>query len=113
LRLPFGEQAFVPEAKLVDYLLSEAHPIGRGKAAFFARLGFRQDQPEHLRRALTQLALEADMEEVTFAFGRKYVGAGWLTGPTDARARVVTVWVLREGLPPPILVTAYPGRGTT
>jgi hypothetical protein len=113
MRLPFGEQAVVPEAKIVDYLLSETHPIGRGKSAFFARLGFRRDQPELLRRALARLALSADMEEVTFAFGRKYVGAGWLTGPTDARARVVTVWVLREGLPPPILVTAYPAGGRT
>jgi hypothetical protein len=109
--LPFGEEAVVPEAKIVDYLLNDAHPIGRGTAAFFARLGFRRDEPDLLRRALAHLALEADMEEVTFAFGRKYAGAGWLTGPAGARARVVTVWVLRDGLPPPILVTAYPAGG--
>jgi hypothetical protein len=60
---------------------------------------------------LARLALETDMEEVAFAFGREYVGAGWLVGPADARARVATVWVLRDGLPPPILVTAYPAGG--
>jgi uncharacterized protein DUF6883 len=111
MRVPFGEQAVVPEAKIVDHLLNATHPVGRGKAAFFARLGFRRDQPDVLRRELRQLALAADTGEVTFAFGRKYVGAGWVTGPTSARARIVTVWVLREGLPPPILVTAYPAGG--
>jgi hypothetical protein len=71
MRLPFGEEAVVPEAKIVDYLPNDAHPVGRGKAAFFARLGFRRDQSDPMRRALTRLELTAAMEEVAFPFGRK------------------------------------------
>ena len=108
MELPFANEAVVPEAKLTHYLLSPVHPEGRSKAAFFSRLGFEQARPEPLRQALLQLARTSDMTEIVFTFGRKYVGTGTLTSPNGTRVAVVTVWVLRGNLPPPMLVTAYP-----
>jgi hypothetical protein len=46
LTLPSGrevsvrEYAYVPEAKLIEYLLSETHPVGRWKARFFSVADF-------------------------------------------------------------------------
>lgn len=108
MKLPFGDQAIVPESKLVDYLLSETHPEGQSKAVFFRRFGFAADEPETLRRALLYLASTAEMTETFFAFGTKYVGVGEVIAPNGARVRLTTVWVISEAGPPPILVTAYP-----
>ena len=109
MKLPYGDQALVEESKLTRYLLSLAHEHGRYKARFFIRLGFHPDDPEVLRQALLGLALESDVEEVRSTYGRKFVGRGVLQSPQGRQATVVTVWILRNGVPPPILVTAYPG----
>jgi hypothetical protein len=108
VKLPYADRAVVPLPKITGYLLNEAHPQGRAKAAFFRRLGFRREQPELLRRALLQLARTSDMTETTFEFGRKYAGVGMLNAPNGQRVRLLTVWVLRADQPPPVLLTAYP-----
>lgn len=58
--------------------------------------------------ALIQLARDTDMTESPSAFGLKYVGVGLLVCPDGRRVSVRSVWVLREGQPPPYFVTAYP-----
>ncbi len=40
-RLPHLDRAVVPEAKIVNYLLSFRHPGGRAKARFLETFGFR------------------------------------------------------------------------
>jgi len=40
MKLPNSENAYVPSAKLVEYMLSEIHPIGRAKALFLKNLGY-------------------------------------------------------------------------
>ena len=109
LKLPSAERAVVPERKIVDYLLSDTHPRGRSKAVFFRGLGFFRDDPERLRAALVEIAVSTDMMESAFAFGTKYVGIGDIVAPNGNRARVTTVWVIRETGAPPVFVTAYPG----
>ena len=108
MQLPHADDAVVPLEKVTEYLLNVAHPEGGGKAAFFRRYGFRVDKPDVLRAALLRLAREIDVRESTIAFGLKYVGVGVLDGPNGRRARVMTVWMLRSGQPPPYFVTAYP-----
>lgn len=39
MRLPNADRAAIDAAKIRDYLLSEMHPVGRFKAAFFSTLG--------------------------------------------------------------------------
>jgi hypothetical protein len=44
--VPGCDQAIVEPTKVAAYLLSGTHPIGRGKAKFFKRFGFRADAPD-------------------------------------------------------------------
>jgi hypothetical protein len=100
MSLPFADQAIVSQAKLVEYLLNPDHPGGRGKAQFFLRLGFRREQPDLLRQALLHMASTAEMTETRGMFGRKFVGAGELATPSGRTVRVLTVWMLADGVPP-------------
>ena len=108
MKLPYADQAEVPLRKITEYLLNEAHPQGRAKAAFFKRFGYRGERPEQLQRDLRELARTSEMMETTHPFGRKYAGVGTLSTPDGRQVRVVTVWVLPGDAPPPVLVTAYP-----
>src|SRR5437764_9396371 len=108
MNLPFADQAIVEETKLTEYLLNPPHQQGRSKADFFRRLGFDRQHPDLLRQALLQLAHTTDVMESMSAYGTKFVGAGTLQSPSGRNAQVATVWILRAGVPPPILVTAYP-----
>lgn len=50
--LPYADHAIIPPDKIVAYLLNEANPRARGKAAFFLSFGFTTAQPEVLAAAL-------------------------------------------------------------
>jgi hypothetical protein len=43
MKLPNSDRATIDDRKLIDYVLSPEHPIGRFKAAFFRRHGFTMD----------------------------------------------------------------------
>ena len=49
MKLPNAAQALIEPAKVRDYLLSPAHPVGRFKAAFFVSLGYSQSEWEKAR----------------------------------------------------------------
>jgi hypothetical protein len=88
MKLPFLEQAIVPDAKLVKYLLDPSHPEGRSKAEFFLRLGFTREQPDILRRALLEVAAHTHMQEVIFPYGVKYTEVyGCWVAPNTRRQR--------------------------
>jgi hypothetical protein len=40
MKLSAAERAVIESAKIRDYLLSTAHPVGRFKSLFFASLGY-------------------------------------------------------------------------
>lgn len=40
MKLPAGGDVLVEERKVLEYLLSRSHPVGRFKARVFAALGF-------------------------------------------------------------------------
>ena len=111
MRLPNAERAIVEDAKVRDYLLSPEHPVGRGKARFFAALGFTRDGWSLLRDALLALAREGEAElgEAT-VFGQQYAIRGIVRGPGGRAAAVVTGWMVRRGEDAPRFVTAYPGE---
>lgn len=48
MKLPGADRAVVNVEKIRDYLLSDAHPVGRFKAAFFAGQGYSQAEWEVL-----------------------------------------------------------------
>ena len=60
MKLPGRGRAVVDPAKLRDYMLSDAHPVGRFKAAFFRSLGYDRADWERLESDLRQLAIRCD-----------------------------------------------------
>jgi hypothetical protein len=110
-RLPNAERAVVPERKVVAYLLSEAHPDGRGKARFFAAFGFSTSRWQLLADALRLHAAENRVAETAeTAFGVRYVVEGILHAPDGRTPTVRTVWFVDRDGEVPRLVTAYPAK---
>jgi hypothetical protein len=109
MKLPNCESAYVPDAKLLDYLLSPSHPEGGPKAAFFAAIGYSRTQAESLRTELLRIAREGTlMEESTIDCGQKYVVEGLLPRPSGHGIPLRTIWVIDRGVTAPRFVTAYP-----
>jgi len=82
-------------------------------ALFFNNLGFRNDQPDVLRRALLQHVADNAVSSVQQTpFGVKYLIDGQISGPTGAAAAIRSVWFVEAGERSPRFVTAYPLRGT-
>ncbi len=110
MNLPGADCAEIGAAKVRDYLLSSQHPVGRFKAAFFARLGYTRSSWARLRDDLLAVALSG---EVTLgeapAYGQKYEVRATVEGPTGRRADIVSVWIVLKGQDRPRLVTAFPG----
>jgi hypothetical protein len=71
--LPRLDRAIVPEANIVDYLLSVRHPSGRAKARFLEGFGFRAQDWHALRYAVIA---HAGANDITAShqtrFGMKY-----------------------------------------
>jgi hypothetical protein len=109
MRLSDAESAVVPSEKLVGYLLSLAHPVGRSKAVFFRSLGYDETDTELLAAGLMAIAVDNEVAEVeTTEFGTKYVVEGLLATPGGVATTLRTVWLVRSGEVAPRFVTAYP-----
>ncbi len=97
-------------AKIRQYLLSESHPVGRFKAAFFEALGYSSVAWEVLAKDLRRHALQNEaVATKTNAHGQKYEVRGSLEGPSGRTAELVAVWIVLIGEDFPRFVTAYPG----
>jgi hypothetical protein len=107
-KLPNCDGAGVDRRKVIGYLLSRTHAIGRWKAQFFEPLGFQQSRPELLEIELKRMARDENVVETEdTGFGTRYIVQGQLAGPV-ATAQVVTVWIIDRGSELPRLVTAWP-----
>ena len=109
MTLPNSDRATVDERKLIDYVLSPEHPIGRFKAAFFRRHGFTADNWQALGEQLLALAQNEDAEEGERSrYGQKYLVSGILTGNLGQEFEVQSVWIILHGDDKPRFVTVYP-----
>src|SRR5260370_17688829 len=89
------QRAVIDPAKLRDYVLSPAHPVGRFKAVFFAALGYLRDEWPTLADDLRTQHLAQQAERVeTNAFGTKYRIVAPLTGPPSPTAAVASLCIL-------------------
>ena len=106
--------AEVDIGKIVDYLLSPVHPVGRFKCVFFERLGFSREHPTELAAALKSHAAQSEtVTKIMSPYGEKQIAAGIVVGPNGQSSALVTVWLTPSGESIPRLITAYPARGTT
>ncbi len=111
MNLPRSARAVIDLSKLTDYLLSSAHPVGRFKATFFAKLGYFAEDWGLLETVLLEVAVSGTVQAVEDTpFGRKYRVHGRIEPPIGGAVSVVTVWIVRSGEDFPRFVTAFPGE---
>lgn len=109
MSLPNVDRAVIDAAKVRDYLLSEAHPVGRFKAAFFMALGYSAGRWDLLRDDFLALARAGTAAPgKPSPFGRILQVDGILTGPSGRSVAVRTVWIVDAGEQTPRFITAYP-----
>lgn len=110
VKLPGVDRAVVTEDKIREYLLSDAHPVGRFKATFFAGMGYSATGWEVLAADLRGHALEHKVSATDVnEYGQKYEIRGTIAGPVGKTAVVVAVWIVLHGEDFPRFVTAFPG----
>ena len=96
MKLPFAEQASVPEHKLTQYLLNPAHPAGGSKALFFLKFGFLASDWPRLASALLQQARDNEITETErTAYGVRYVIDGLLSAPDGTLLNIRSAWYIR------------------
>lgn len=107
--LPNKAKATVSRRKLVDYLLSETHAVGKAKAKFFRSLGFNETTVDELERGLLTIARTGEVKErMISSYGVKYVIDGPLSSPHGVVVNIRTIWIVETGDEVPRFVTAYP-----
>ena len=107
--LPNAYKARVAREKILEYLLSESHPDGRAKAAFFAKFGFAGEQWEILAESLQKHGMTNPVVKTERSeYGVRYCVEGPIETPGGVRPNIRTVWIIEKGVSEPRLITAYP-----
>ena len=108
MKLPGIERAVVEQAKIRDYLLSEAHPVGRFKAPVFRQVGYSLEHWEVLADDLRRLVSDNDGNATSSnRYGQKFEVRGSLKGPNGETLNLATVWIILNGEDFLRFVTAY------
>lgn len=108
---PLDLPRVVPYRKMDSYLLNPIHPVGRSKAAYFARFGFTREDWSTAASALvghgeTNPVVETRHE----AHGVLYAHRCTVETPDGRNPCIVTVWIHRHGEDVLSFVTAYPAE---
>lgn len=110
MRLP--EAAFIPEDKLLRYLLLPREE--NDKAGFLAMAGYTLATWELLERDLYALARTHEISDIAISpYGVKYEVRGVLIGPNGRTLRVVTIWITLEATGETRFVTLFPDKEVT
>jgi hypothetical protein len=110
-RLSHLDRAVVPEAKIVNYLLSVSHSGGHAKARFLKGFGFRAQDWRVLREAIIAHARANDITASHRThFGTRYEIDGPLLTPEGRTPIVRVVWFVDPQQNIPRLVTLVPRR---
>jgi uncharacterized protein DUF6883 len=111
VKLPAAERAVMDSRKIREYLLSPSHPVGRFKAAYFARLGYTLESWQDFASSLHAAVMRDEVDSIeTTPYGRKFRVRSILEGQGGTRAGVISVWIIRQGEEVPHLVTVMPER---
>ncbi|PSB16624.1 hypothetical protein C7B65_21100 [Phormidesmis priestleyi ULC007] len=107
MKLPNGDQAIIPIAKLLGYCLNPDHPKGKHKAKVFkSALGITAENVERLDQLIRQAAIEGEIvqEQVT-EFGQEFK-LDWTLPDTNA-VQLRTIWIIPQDSTEPQLVSAF------
>lgn len=109
MKLPNRKQAYVPQTKLVNYLLSKTHVVGRWKAKFLINLGFDESNIALLQNALLIIAQNEEVKEtISSSHGTKFIIDGSLQSQIGKTVYIRTIWIIDKNQKNPRFVTAYP-----
>lgn len=109
MKLPNNQAAYIPLEKLVAYLLSETHTVGRSKAKLLRSFGFNEMTVGMLKDGLLAIAHDEDvLDAQSSEHGVKYVIEGALEAPNGGTLRMRTIWIIDRGQQQARFVTAYP-----
>lgn len=109
MKLPNRKNAFIPEGKLKDYLLSETHTGGKSKAKFFRLADFNETNIPLLEKLLISIAMTEEVEDISESIhGVKYVIEGNIRTPSKKIVKIRTVWIIEPNQTEPRFITAYP-----
>ena len=112
IRLQSAEEADVPMAKIVRYLLNPSHRSGKSKARFFLSHGFTADQWQRLAAALRDHAKDNEItKREPTPLGERVVVEGPMHLADGVVASVRVIWFVESGERTPRLATAYPIKG--
>jgi Domain of unknown function (DUF6883) len=109
MKMPLANQAEVPKAKVVLYLLNPEHRRGKSKARFFLSRRFSVDNWQAMADTLRRHAAENEIarEEPT-PLGVRMVVEGVMAMPNGTVAEIRSIWFIERGERIPRFVTAYP-----
>jgi hypothetical protein len=109
MKLPNKENVDIPLPKLLGYLLSETHPIGKFKAKYLRSVGYNETNVDLLKQDLIAVAQTEDVNEViSSTHGVKYIIDGTMKTPSGVFIKMRTVWIIDKGQKYPRFVTSYP-----
>ncbi len=109
MKLPNNELAYIPSSKLINYLLSRTHAVGKSKARFFRKFGFDETNVDIFEQGLKIIAQKNEIaEQVSVLHGEKYIIDGKLETPIGRNINIRTVWIIEKGEINPRFVTAHP-----
>ena len=98
MKLPLVNEAEVPRAKIVQYLLNPNHRSGKSKARFFTGHGYAAERWQELAETLRTHARENEVaKEETTPLGVRLVVEGPLTLRDGAVAEIRSVWFIESG----------------
>jgi hypothetical protein len=106
--LPNAQNAFIDDRKLIDYCLSENHPIGKHKArVFMSALGFSLEHFQELKGGILNEILESEATQTEInQYGVLYVVDVNIKNPPK-EAIVRTSWIVRKDEDFPRLTSCY------
>ena len=92
MELPNKSRAQVPLEKIVNYLLSETHSVGKSKAKYFRSYGFDDENASGLANGLLAIAQNSQVESSERSpYGTKYVVDGELETSNGDKIQVRTI----------------------
>ncbi|WP_088893589.1 DUF6883 domain-containing protein [Leptolyngbya ohadii] len=107
MKLPNGDRAEIPVAKLLSYCLNPDHPSGKHKARVFASaLGITVEQVDELRALIAIAAVEGEVtQQNSTEFGQLFK-VDW-TVPDSGQVVLRTLWEIKSENSNPRLVSAF------
>ncbi len=108
MQLPNAKNAFIDDRKLIDYCLSESHPVGKHKARVFkADLNYGLKDFGKLKNAILDQATRDNAVLIeSNLYGDLYVLDVILNNPPQ-QAKVRTSWIVRADEDFPRLTSCY------